>query len=111
MIQVKVRLGIDGITSYRSQGHAGNQPGNGLVVCNGLSTMEYQFLYATKTLCPKWAKSGANFEIGKGKFHLNLNKLPEGEEIQIYRTLSKSLIIGLEMLEKHHSHEINVIMD
>lgn len=111
MIQVKVRLGIDGITSYRSQGHARNQSGNGLVVCNGLSTMEYQFLYATKTLCPKWSKSDVSFEIERGKFNLSLNKLPEGEEIQIYRTLSKSLVIGLEMLKKHHSHEINVIID
>lgn len=108
-----MRLGTGGgIISYRSQGHAGNQSGNGLVVCNGLSTMEYQFLYAVKTLCPKWTKSsGADFEIGKGKFHLDLSKLPEGEEIQIYRILSKSLVIGLEMLKKYYFHEINVIID
>lgn len=110
MITVTVVVEGGMISRYHSQGHAeDNQDHTGLKVCNGLSAMEYQFLYSVKGLCPELK---TEFKVEKGDFRMKFlsNKATLAEEETVYRILGRALMIGVEMLKNCHPQAIDVII-
>lgn len=129
MIEIRIKINNQNnyLISYISQGHARenlkgffekinffkkiNNQGKNSLICNGLSAIEYQFLYSIKTICPNIVTTST---VKNGYFAISFNfnqQKKNNQEIYAFKTLCQSLLIGVNMMESHYPDVINVIID
>lgn len=120
MIEIVTRLDDkENIIHYLSSGHASSvknsaQGNKGLSlskitaikVCSALSALEYQFLYSMKIMCSSLVLDSV---IKDGYFEFSGEPLKESDDgFNRYLILSRSLMIGVEMLKQSYPELINV---